>query len=162
MVISDERCLYFFPDSGQWIAVSLIVLGFFVEAFVSIVTLMSYCAQCELLTFYLREICQRMEEKTKDLSALMKVITALWNILETGLFKQWIPPQKNYNEIRLQYFFKVLFQPLKSPTSPTNPCQFWVNPFTPNYLIHNLVILLTVCHTILSLLVWKIWYWINW
>lgn len=88
MVISDERCLYFFPDSGQWIAVSLIVLGFFVEAFVSIVTLMSYCAQCELLTFYLREICQRMEEKTKDLSALMKVITALWNILETGLFKQ--------------------------------------------------------------------------
>ncbi|XP_027059635.1 uncharacterized protein LOC113686239 [Pocillopora damicornis] len=59
-------------SSGQWIAVSLIVLGFFVEAFVSIVTLMSYCAQCELLTFYLREICQRMEEKTKDLSALMK------------------------------------------------------------------------------------------
>lgn len=83
MVISNERCLYFFPDSGQRIAVSFIVLGFFVEAFVSIVTLMSYCAQCELLTFYLHEICQRMEEKTKDLSALMKVITALWNILET-------------------------------------------------------------------------------
>ncbi|CAH3146474.1 unnamed protein product [Pocillopora meandrina] len=59
-------------SNGQWIAVSFIVLGFFVEAFVSIVTLMSYCAQCELLTFYLHEICQRMEEKTKDLSALMK------------------------------------------------------------------------------------------
>lgn len=60
---------------SQRTVVSFMILGVFVEAFVTAVTLMSFCAQCELLTFYLYEICQKMEEKTKDLSALMKVIT---------------------------------------------------------------------------------------
>ena len=33
-----------------------------------------------------------------------------------------------------------------------------LNPLTPKI---SLVILLTVCHTILVMLVWRIWYWIN-
>ena len=32
------------------------------------------------------------------------------------------------------------------------------NPLTPKI---SLVILLTVCHTVLVMLVWRIWYWIN-
>ena len=51
------------------------VLGQIVELCVSVVTIMNYCAQCELLIFYLREIGLRMEEKTKDLGVIMKVIT---------------------------------------------------------------------------------------
>ena len=49
-------------------------LGQIVELCVSVVTIVNYCAQCELLIFYLREIGLRMEEKTKDLSIIMKVI----------------------------------------------------------------------------------------
>ena len=49
------------------------VLGLIVELCVSVVTIVNYCAQCELLIFYLREIGLRMEEKTKDLSIIMKV-----------------------------------------------------------------------------------------
>ena len=33
-----------------------------------------------------------------------------------------------------------------------------INPLTPKIL---LVILLTVCHTVLVMLVWRIWHWIN-
>ena len=33
-----------------------------------------------------------------------------------------------------------------------------LNPLTPKI---SLVILLTVCHMILIMLVWRIWYWIN-
>ena len=50
------------------------LLGKLVELCVSVVTVVNYCAQCELLIFYLREINLRMEEKTKDLSIIMKVI----------------------------------------------------------------------------------------
>ena len=50
------------------------VLGQIVELCVSVVIIVNYCAQCELLIFYLREIGLRMEEKTKDLSIIMKVI----------------------------------------------------------------------------------------
>ena len=50
------------------------VLGQIVELCVSVVTIVNYCAQCELLIFYLREIGLRMEEKTKDLNIIMKVI----------------------------------------------------------------------------------------
>ena len=49
------------------------VLGDVVETCVTVVTIVNYCAQCELLIFYLREIGLRMEEKTKDLSIIMKV-----------------------------------------------------------------------------------------
>ena len=48
-------------------------LGKVVEYCVSAVTIVNYCAQCELLIFYLREIGLRMEEKSKDLSIIMKV-----------------------------------------------------------------------------------------
>ncbi|KAJ7330667.1 hypothetical protein OS493_022282 [Desmophyllum pertusum] len=58
--------------SAQWTAVSLMVLGKIVELCVSVVTIVNYCAQCELLIFYLREIGLRMEEKTKDLNIIMK------------------------------------------------------------------------------------------
>ena len=34
----------------------------------------------------------------------------------------------------------------------------FVNPLTPKIL---LVILLTICHTILMMSIWRIWYWIN-
>ena len=50
------------------------VLGKVVECCISAVTIVNYCAQCELLIFYLREINIRMEEKTKDLSIIMKVL----------------------------------------------------------------------------------------
>ena len=33
-----------------------------------------------------------------------------------------------------------------------------LNPLTPKI---SLVILVTVCHTVLVMLVWRIWYWIN-
>ena len=61
--------------SAQWVAVSLMVMGKIVELCVSVVTIVNYCAQCELLIFYLREIGLRMEEKTKDLNIIMKVMT---------------------------------------------------------------------------------------
>ena len=51
------------------------VLGKVVEYCISAVTIVNYCAQCELLIFYLREINIRMEEKTKDLSIIMKVFS---------------------------------------------------------------------------------------
>ena len=34
----------------------------------------------------------------------------------------------------------------------------WFNPYTS---MISLVILLTVCHTLLIILVWRIWYWVN-
>lgn len=55
-------------------------LGRLVELCVSVVTIVNYCAQCELLIFYIREITLRMEEKTKDLDSIMKVMVYL-NIL---------------------------------------------------------------------------------
>lgn len=55
-------------------------LGRLVELCVSVVTIVNYCAQCELLIFYIREITLRMEEKTKDLDNIMKVMVYL-NIL---------------------------------------------------------------------------------
>ena len=44
----------------------------------------------------------------------------------------------------------------KFKSASTLPC--YVNPLTPKI---SLVILLTVCQTVLVMLVWKIWYWIN-
>ena len=35
---------------------------------------------------------------------------------------------------------------------------FFFNPLTPKI---SLVVLLTVCHIVLVILAWKIWYWIN-
>lgn len=60
--------------SAQWSVVCFMVLGKVVEYCISAVTIVNYCAQCELLIFYLREINIRMEEKTKDLSIIMKDI----------------------------------------------------------------------------------------
>ena len=40
----------------------------------------------------------------------------------------------------------------------TNNLPFYINPLTPKI---SLVILLTVCHTIHMILIWRIWYWIN-
>lgn len=59
---------------AQWIAVVVMGLGRLVELCVSVVTIVNYCAQCELLIFYIREITLRMEEKTKDLDSIMKDI----------------------------------------------------------------------------------------
>ncbi|CAH3027483.1 unnamed protein product [Porites evermanni] len=61
-----------YNTSAQWTVVCFMVLGKLVEYCVSAVTIVNYCAQCELLIFYLREINIRMEEKTKDLSIIMK------------------------------------------------------------------------------------------
>lgn len=61
--------------SAQWAVACLMGLGEVVELCVSAVTIINYCAQCELLLFYLREIGLRMEEKTKDLNIIMKVFT---------------------------------------------------------------------------------------
>ncbi|CAH3177880.1 unnamed protein product [Porites lobata] len=61
-------------SSAQWSVVCFMVLGKVVEYCISAVTIVNYCAQCELLIFYLREINIRMEEKTKDLSIIMKDI----------------------------------------------------------------------------------------
>lgn len=61
-----------FSISAQWTVACLMVLGKVVEFCVSIVTLLNYCAQCELLVFFLREIGIRMEEKTTDLNIIMK------------------------------------------------------------------------------------------
>lgn len=62
------------------------VLGQIVELCVSVVTIVNYCAQCELLIFYLREIGLRMEEKTKDLSIIMKVILFVFVTFTTPIF----------------------------------------------------------------------------
>ena len=51
-------------------------------------------------------------------------------------------------------FDRHCFEILVSPTSSPNR----LNPLTPKI---SLVILLTVCHTVLVMLVWRIWYWIN-
>nr|XP_058965637.1 uncharacterized protein LOC131792275 [Pocillopora verrucosa] len=59
---------------AQWIAAVVMGLGRLVELCVSVVTIVNYCAQCELLIFYIREITLRMEEKTKDLDSIMKDI----------------------------------------------------------------------------------------
>ena len=39
-----------------------------------------------------------------------------------------------------------------------DPKKTFLNPLTPKI---SLVILLTVCHIVLVMLVWRIWYWIN-
>ena len=44
-----------------------------VEFCVSAVIIVNYCAMCELLVFYLREISLEIEEKTKSLAIIMKV-----------------------------------------------------------------------------------------
>ena len=59
------------------------VLGDVVEMCVTVVTIVNYCAQCELLIFYLREIGLRMEEKTKDLSIIMKVFVSTSKFMAT-------------------------------------------------------------------------------
>ena len=59
------------------------VLGDVVEMCVTVVTIVNYCAQCELLIFYLREIGLRMEEKTKDLSIIMKVCASTSRFMKT-------------------------------------------------------------------------------
>ncbi|RMX60873.1 hypothetical protein pdam_00003470 [Pocillopora damicornis] len=59
---------------AQRIAAVVMGLGRLVELCVSVVTIVNYCAQCELLIFYIREITLRMEEKTKDLDSIMKDI----------------------------------------------------------------------------------------
>ena len=70
--------------SAQWVGVSLMALGKIVELCVSVVTIVNYCAQCELLIFYLREISLRMEEKTKDLNIIMKVMGLFVTFLYLG------------------------------------------------------------------------------
>lgn len=60
--------------SATWVAAIVMGLGRLVQLCVSIVTIVNYCAQCELLIFYIREITLRMEEKTKDLDNIMKDI----------------------------------------------------------------------------------------
>ena len=40
-------------------------------------------------------------------------------------------------------------------------CSRFKNTFNPLTLKISLLILLTVCHTVLVMLVWRIWYWIN-
>ncbi|XP_068685705.1 uncharacterized protein [Montipora foliosa] len=57
---------------AQWAMASLMVISHMVELCVTAVTIVNYCAQCELLIFYLREINLQMEEKTKDLTIIMK------------------------------------------------------------------------------------------
>ena len=72
--------------SAQWVGVSLMALGKIVELCVSVVTIVNYCAQCELLIFYLREISLRMEEKTKDLNIIMKVMRLF--VIDFSMFKK--------------------------------------------------------------------------
>ena len=48
-------------------------LGKLLESCITGVIVVNYCAQSELLIFYLREISLRMEEKTGDLNIIMKV-----------------------------------------------------------------------------------------
>lgn len=57
---------------AQWATASLMVISYMVELCVTAVIIVNYCAQCELLIFYLREINLQMEEKTKDLAIIMK------------------------------------------------------------------------------------------
>ena len=52
---------------------SLMAISYTVEFCVSAVIIVNYCAQCELLVFYLREISLEIEEKTKSLTIIMKV-----------------------------------------------------------------------------------------
>ena len=49
-----------------------------------------------------------------------------------------------------RHYFEILVSPTSSPNR--------LNPLTPKI---SLVILLTVSHTVLVMLVWRIWYWIN-
>ena len=65
---------FFFAFSAQWAMASLMVISYMVELCVTAVIIVNYCAQCELLIFYLREINLQMEEKTKDLAIIMKVL----------------------------------------------------------------------------------------
>ncbi|XP_031558212.1 uncharacterized protein LOC116294704 [Actinia tenebrosa] len=58
---------------NQWISICFMVLGNLVLDCVSFVVILNYCAQCQLLIFYLRDIALRMEEKTAELGHTMKV-----------------------------------------------------------------------------------------
>ena len=66
----------------------------------------------------------------------------LW-VIEANLRSHWNP---NYQAVHV------------CSTRPITFCLEGVNPFTPKI---QLVILLTICHTILMMLVQRIWYWIN-
>ena len=59
---------------------------------------------------------------------------------------------------RKEQGFDVMISLITLPFNFFNiPCGL-VNPLTPNV---SLVILLTVCQTVLVILVWRIWFWIN-
>ena len=47
---------------------------------------------------------------------------------------------------------------MNDPRNQQITLEHFLNPFTPKI---SLAILLTVCHNILIMLVWRIWYWIN-
>ncbi|EDO40955.1 predicted protein [Nematostella vectensis] len=63
--------------SRQWVAASMMVLGDLVANCVTFVIMLNYCAQCQLLIYFLRDIALRMEEKTAELGHLMK---DLWEV----------------------------------------------------------------------------------
>jgi len=60
--------------AAKWSMASLMAISYTVEFCVSAVIIVNYCAQCELLVFYLREISLEIEEKTKSLTIIMKDI----------------------------------------------------------------------------------------
>lgn len=60
--------------AAKWSMACLMAISYTVELCVSAVILVYYCAQCELLVFYLREISLEIEDKTKSLTIIMKDI----------------------------------------------------------------------------------------
>ncbi|KAK2566498.1 hypothetical protein P5673_009109 [Acropora cervicornis] len=56
---------------AKWSMASLMAISYTVEFCVSAVIIVNYCAQCELLVFYLREISLEIEEKTKRVCNLV-------------------------------------------------------------------------------------------
>lgn len=106
-----ELIVFPFLFSAKWVVACFMVLGHVVEICVTVVTIVNYCAQCELLIFYLREIGLRMEEKTKDLSIIMKVCTSTSRFMTTlvshGTMSSQLLPQTEKNTPTYTMFSKA-------------------------------------------------------
>lgn len=52
---------------------TLIVLAGVFSNCVNLAVVLSYCGQCQLLKFYIQGVAERLEEKSTELKAAMKV-----------------------------------------------------------------------------------------
>ena len=104
------------------------------------------------LSFLLNNICK----KKIQVSSWTLLILKIWSII---LSSKWIRSNLSSSPAALAIQADPSLHSINKLRVPfTESPSFKFNPLT---TMISLVILLTVCHTVLVMLVWRIWYWIN-